>query len=58
MIIDKNYKKISTAPLVTVTSFGEKEFLKTAPLIRKFIKERRKTPSFSYRDISRNKVSA
>lgn len=37
MIIDKNYKKISTAPLVTVTGFGEKEFLKTAPLIRKFI---------------------
>jgi len=38
MITDNNYKKIYDEPNVTVEGFGEKEFLKTAPLIQKFIR--------------------
>ena len=38
MIIDSDYKKIFDEPNVTVEGFGEEEFRKTAPLIRKFIR--------------------
>ena len=37
MINDKDYKKIPAAPTVTIDGFGEEEFSKVAPLIRKFI---------------------
>ena len=38
MITDSDYKKIYDEPNVTVEGFGEEEFLKTAPLIQKFIR--------------------
>ena len=37
MINDKDYKKIPAAPTVTIDGFGEEEFSKVVPLIRKFI---------------------
>ncbi|MBR4903167.1 MAG: hypothetical protein IKZ53_00680 [Selenomonadaceae bacterium] len=38
MINDKDYKKISAAPSVTIDGFGEEEISKVAPLIGKFIR--------------------
>lgn len=37
MINDKDYKKISASPSVTIEGFGEEEISKVVPLIREFI---------------------